>query len=64
LEVDFVLVSGRQIWAIEVKSGLPGKLTGMTAFRKKYPSAKSFIIGSGGLDFSEFFSNPALKWFA
>lgn len=61
-EVDFVLTSGRETWAIEVKSGLPGKLSGITAFRKRYPKSKVLIIGSTGIPLEEFFSKPALNW--
>jgi predicted AAA+ superfamily ATPase len=62
-EVDFVLTIGQNIWAIEVKSGLPGKKTGLTAFKKAYPKAKSFLIGSHGIPLEEFFSQPALSRF-
>lgn len=63
-EVDFVLTIGQQIWAIEVKSGLPEKLSGLAAFKKAYPKAKSFLIGSHGVPLEEFFTKPALSWFA
>jgi len=62
-EVDFILTAGAETWAIEVKSGLPGKTSGLTAFRKRYPKAKSFLIGSQGVPLEEFFSKPALSWF-
>ncbi|MFZ4115514.1 MAG: ATP-binding protein [Chthoniobacterales bacterium] len=63
-EVDFVLTIGQQIWAIEVKSGLPRKLSGLAAFKKAYLKAKSFLIGSHGVPLEEFFSKPALSWFS
>lgn len=62
-EVDFILTLGAQIWALEVKSGLPGKLTGINCFKKKYPAAQSLVIGSGGIPLEDFFSKPALSWF-
>lgn len=62
-EVDFVLTSGAETWAIEVKSGVPGKLSGLAAFRKRYPKSKAFLIGSHGIPLEEFFSKPALSWF-
>ncbi len=62
-EVDFVLTIGQQIWVIEVKSGLPRKRTGLEAFKKAYPKAKSFLIGGHGVPLEEFFSKPALSWF-
>lgn len=44
LEVDFIVRRGRSLWAVEVKSGRRKRLDGVTAFKKKYPSAKSVII--------------------
>jgi predicted AAA+ superfamily ATPase len=43
-EVDFVLKKGRALWAIEVKSGRKKKSTGLNAFTRKFPSARSIII--------------------
>ncbi len=44
LEVDYVLKIGKEIIAIEVKSGRPGKLSGLNAFKAKYPKAHLGII--------------------
>ncbi len=55
-EVDYVVRAGDALWAIEVKSGRPGKGTGLTAFKKDHPSAKSLILGSGGMPLTDFFS--------
>ncbi len=57
------LTIGQHIWAIEVRSGLPRKTSGLTAFKKAYPKAKSFLIGSHGVPLEEFFLKPALSWF-
>ncbi len=62
-EVDFVVAHGMRVWAIEVKSGRPGKPNGLVAFRKRYPQAKVWLLGGGGLKLEEFFSRPATDWF-
>ncbi|MBN2576776.1 MAG: DUF4143 domain-containing protein [Deltaproteobacteria bacterium] len=62
-EVDFVVSAGKRVWAIEVRSGRPGKLFGMAAFRKRYPKAEVWLVGSGGVPLAEFFSRPATDWF-
>ena len=36
-EVDFVVSQGKQDWALEVKSGRGDKVSGLVAFRKRYP---------------------------
>jgi predicted AAA+ superfamily ATPase len=43
-EVDYILKWGKKIWAIEVKSGRRNKASGLSAFLKRYPSAKPIII--------------------
>jgi uncharacterized protein len=55
-EVDFVIARGRDIWAIEVKSGRSGKAAGLTRFRNRYPAAKTLLIGAQGIPLEEFFS--------
>jgi predicted AAA+ superfamily ATPase len=63
-EVDFVVAHGTRIWALEVKSGRPGKTYGIQAFRKRYPTAKVWLIGEGGIKLADFFDRPAREWFA
>jgi len=63
-EVDFVVSQGTQVWAIEVKSGRPGKLSGLEAFKQRYPKARVWLVGGGGVDLEEFFLRPATDWFA
>ena len=59
-EVDFVLTSGEQIFALEVKSGRPGATHHFDAFRKVFPRAQVMMIGSDGIDLETFFSiSPA-----
>lgn len=62
-EVDYVAVRGRQVLALEVKSGRSGKTAGMEAFRAKNPKAKVLMIGGGGIPLEEFFSRSADAWF-
>lgn len=63
-EVDFVIRSGSRLTALEVKSGRAGKISGLEVFRKKHPSVRSLIIGSGGIPLEEFFSTPPETWLA
>ena len=62
-EVDFVVSHGAQIWALEVKSGRGGKVSGLTAFRQRYPKAKAWLVGTTGIPLADFFSRPAQAWF-
>jgi hypothetical protein len=55
-EVDYVVRSGRTTWALEVKSGRPGRPAGMEAFRRLQPQAVPLVIGSGGVALDEFFA--------
>ncbi len=62
-EVDYVVQHGAKTWGMEVKSGQPGKLSGLDAFRREYPAAECLVIGSGGIPLDEFFERPSLSWF-
>lgn len=62
LEVDFVVAHGRQIWALEVKSGRSGKTSGLEAFRQRYHSAKPLLIGGGGLALETFIAESPPHW--
>jgi predicted AAA+ superfamily ATPase len=62
-EVDYVVSHGTRTWAIEVKSGRGGRISGSTAFRKRYPKAKFWLIGETGVQLTDFFSRPAQEWF-
>lgn len=55
-EVDFVVSTGRAVWAIEVKSGPLGSLAGLEAFRSRNPGARSLVVGPGGMALEDFFS--------
>jgi predicted AAA+ superfamily ATPase len=63
IEVDYVVSHGTSIWAIEVKSGRPGRLGGLDAFRRRYPGANAWLVGEGGIPIEEFVSRPATAWF-
>ena len=55
-EVDYVLKTPRNLWALEVKSGAGApRQRGLEAFRKRYPDARPFIVGAGGMELEEFF---------
>ena len=62
-EVDFVLERGPHLLAIEVKSGVfRGPHSGLDAFRKRYPRARTLLVGEGGVPLAEFLSEPAEYW--
>ncbi|MBI5478866.1 MAG: DUF4143 domain-containing protein [Deltaproteobacteria bacterium] len=56
-EVDFVVRGAGALWAIEVKSGRPGRLAGLHAFRRRHPRAVPLVVGTGGLPLEEFFAS-------
>lgn len=62
-EVDFVVAHGAGVWGVEVKSGRPGRLSGLAAFRARYPKAKALVLGAEGIPLEEFFSHPPTDWF-
>jgi uncharacterized protein len=54
-EVDFVLKKGKELIAVEVKSGrAKTSLPGMQAFLKKYRAKKLLLVGGGGIGIEEF----------
>jgi len=61
-EVDFVVARGRDVWAIEVKSGRSGKAAGFTRFRSRYPEARALLVGGQGIPLETFFSKDAASW--
>ncbi len=62
-EVDFVVARGRDIWAVEVKSGRSGKAPGLSRFRNRYPEARALLVGGTGIPLDEFFRREASAWF-
>ena len=64
LEVDYVLQKGRELIAIEVKSGRKRNVTsGLSQFEKRYKPLRSFIIGPGGMPLEEFLTSEATSLF-
>ncbi|MGI6154157.1 MAG: ATP-binding protein [Christensenellaceae bacterium] len=53
-EVDFVIKKGRQLTALEVKSGRVKNVGGSLTFKKIYPEALSLIVGSTNLTLEDF----------
>lgn len=45
-EVDFVIASGEEVVAIEVKSGRVKAAKGLVAFVNKHPEARTMVVGS------------------
>lgn len=61
-EVDFVVSRGRDVWAIEVKSGRTGKKADLTRFRNRYPDARTLLVGGQGIPLVEFFNRDMASW--
>ena len=61
-EVDYVICRGRDVIAVEVKSGRPGRTSGLDAFKRAYPRARTLLVGGGGLDLEEVFSSQPAQW--
>lgn len=58
-EVDFVVKAGRQLSAIEVKSGRTTHIhSGTTAFEKAFSPHHSLLIGGDGIALEDFLKNP------
>ena len=62
-EVDYVLKTPKDLWAIEIKSGRAGKPDGLAHFLKLYPRARPLVVGPGGLSLEEFFLAPPKEVF-
>ena len=63
-EVDFVLVKGTKVVAVEVKStSRRGKLSGMAAFAKEFKVHRKLLVGADGIPPGEFMTTDILDWF-
>jgi predicted AAA+ superfamily ATPase len=62
-EVDYVVTQGREVWAVEVKSGRPARLSGLAAFRARYPDAHALVVGSEGIPLRDFFARHPSDFF-
>jgi predicted AAA+ superfamily ATPase len=61
-EVDYVVARGRDVWAIEVKSGRSSKASSLTRFRDRYPEARALLVGGQGIPLETFFNRDAASW--
>ena len=62
-EVDFVIQEGRDVTAIEVKSGRQERpLPGMALFRERFHPNRSLLVGEGGIPLEDFLSRPPTHW--
>ena len=62
-EVDFVAQAGRELFAIEVKSGRRrDTLPGLAAFTAAYPEARPLLVGGDGIPVEDFLSMPVERW--
>ncbi len=60
VEVDYVVRSGRDVWAVEVKSGRERSKAGLEAFRARHPRSRPLLVGAGGIALEEFLAaDPA-----
>jgi len=64
VEVDYVLQRGKDVVAIEVKSGrLKTTLSGMTAFSKAVRLRKALLVGAQGISLEDFMETDPAAWF-
>ena len=58
-EIDFVVRKANRVTALEIKSGSPrGSRAGLTAFTKRYASAKTLTVGGPEFSLQEFLEAP------
>jgi len=62
-EVDFILRSGKDLVALEVKSGrMRHRYSGMTAFSAVFKTKRQLLIGQEGIGLEEFLTKPLERW--
>ena len=62
-EVDFVLRRGKTLAAVEVKSGRRREsLPGLARFSREFPVSRTWLVGTGGIPFDQFFAEPVTTW--
>jgi predicted AAA+ superfamily ATPase len=62
-EVDFVVSAGRNLTAIEVKSGRKrDTLRGMAAFADAFTPTRKLLVGGDGIPVEEFLLSPVEHW--
>jgi predicted AAA+ superfamily ATPase len=63
-EVDFIILKGEKIMAVEVKSGKNRmSLPGLNLFQKSYKTHKVITVGVPGFEIGEFLQTPIIEWF-
>jgi predicted AAA+ superfamily ATPase len=53
-EVDYVLANRESVVALEVKSGVKQRISGLSEFKKRFPEAKIYLIGDDGIPIENF----------
>jgi hypothetical protein len=60
---DFVISRGRELAALEVKTGRKREtLAGMDAFAREFSPKRQVLVGGDGIPLEEFLSRPAEHW--
>jgi hypothetical protein len=63
-EVDFILARGKDLVAIEVKSGRKKiAMPGMEEFSRQFKVKRKLLVGAQGIPFEEFLLIPVEHWF-
>ena len=61
--MDFVVRKGREITAIEVKSGRAYEAQpGLAAFAEAFKPQRRLLVGGDGIALEEFLSHPVEHW--
>ncbi len=64
-EVDFVVRTGRRVFAIEVKSTAAGRTkSGAKAFADAFKPDRTLLIGGDGIQVGDFLARPVADWLA
>jgi predicted AAA+ superfamily ATPase len=62
-EVDFIIQAGRELTAIEVKSGrAPQAHAGTAAFAQAFKPQRSLLVGGDGIALEDFLARPIAHW--
>lgn len=64
-EVDFILRHGKNVTAIEVKSGRSRDIfPGMEEFSRTFNPQRKLLVGGQGISIEDFLQTPAIQWIA
>jgi predicted AAA+ superfamily ATPase len=64
-EIDFVIRWGKDLIALEIKSGRTRqRLSGMSGFAKGHKPKRQLLIGQEGIPLEDFLTSPVERWFA